>query len=147
MYDDLVKLKRLVNVKALVEPDAIAAAERARDDLVAGKTGVFHKVLTVFATGIAFRAIADKFFDQVRGDKAHAIVLEELIGKVDPLVLHATVATHKRPGQAVVSGATPASRVYLGPVYPGTQPLRSGSELASWLVAFKVSCDFDVGPG
>jgi hypothetical protein len=53
LYDDLVKVLRLVDVSQLTDPEAIVLAERSRDDLATNKTGVFHKCFTVFATGAA----------------------------------------------------------------------------------------------
>lgn len=74
-------LKRLIAIAAApvkTDSDDITQIERYRDELLANKSGLFHKGLTVFATGIAFRMAADKHFDRIRNDRGYSASLIEL---------------------------------------------------------------------
>lgn len=68
------KLHKVLMAPTLTDQDEIQQAERARDELVAAKDSLFNKVITVFATGIAARTEADKFFERIHADKGHAVV-------------------------------------------------------------------------
>ena len=61
---ELKSLKCVSFATELTDEEGIRAAERAKEAIMTSKTGIFHKCITVYATGIAFRIEADIF---VRG--------------------------------------------------------------------------------
>jgi hypothetical protein len=77
--DEIIKFQDLANAPSLTDSDAIAKAERSRDDLMNNKTGTFYRGITVFATGLALRLEADKFLEKVHADKAHTLVLQDIV--------------------------------------------------------------------
>ena len=60
----------------------IANAERYKDMIMQKKDHLFHKCLSVFATGIAARVQADKCWSQIHQDSARAITLNEICAQV-----------------------------------------------------------------
>lgn len=79
------KVGSLLFAHELTDEGAIATAEQARDSLVTNKFGIFYKVVTVYATGIAFRTEAERFFERIHADKGFLITLNEIAAQIDTL--------------------------------------------------------------
>ena len=80
--DELQGFRSVLFARDETDDTRIATAERCKDMIMQKKNHIFHKCLSVFATGIAARVEAETCWSQIHSDSARGITLNEICAQV-----------------------------------------------------------------
>ena len=81
LRSELQALQKYLRATVAKHEDELSCAERARDEVMGNKAGLFYKALTVFRTGLAVRMGVDAVLERAQADRGHSLTLEALVQK------------------------------------------------------------------